>query len=80
MLPIATPVILAELESLKALLAKWEEKVGNGVPGVDLPMTGNSAPADRLDVWLTEFVGELRLISGKTHNLAEILAGTALDY
>jgi hypothetical protein len=79
MLPLATPTILAELESVKDLVEKWVEKVSEGVPGVDTPMTGMAASGDRLDLWLNELIGELRLVSGKSHNLAEILASTLLE-
>jgi len=78
-LPIATPSLLAEIQSVKVLIEKWEQKVAQGVPGFDVPMMGNTPAGERLDVWLTELIGELRLISGKTHNLSEILAGTILD-
>lgn len=80
MLPISTAVLHSELEALEALLAKWKERVANGVPGADVPLTGSTPAGERLDVWLTEFVGELRLASGKAHALAEIMAGTAIDY
>ena len=79
MLPVSTHAMLAELESVKTLIDKWVEKVSMGVPGVDVPITGNSPVGDRLDLWLTELIGELRLVSGKTLNLSEILAGTILD-
>jgi len=79
MLPLATNTILAELESLKYLVEKWAEKVAEGVPGVDTPMSGMAASGDRLDLWLNELIGELRLVSGKSHNLAEILASTLLE-
>lgn len=79
MLPLATPTILAELETLKALVDKWVDKVSEGVPVVDVPMSGMAASGDRLDLWLNELIGELRLVSGKSHNLAEILASTLLE-
>jgi hypothetical protein len=78
-LPVSTPVILTELESMTTVLEKWIEKVRNGVPGVDVPLSGMSAPGDRLDVWLNELIGELRLVSGKAHNISEILASAILD-
>ena len=79
MLPLSTPVILTELETMKVVLEKWIEKVQAGVPGVDVPMSGMTAPGDRIDVWLNELIGELRLVSGKSHNISEILASAILE-
>jgi hypothetical protein len=71
--------MLQELETVQALVTKWIEKVSRGVPGVDVPMTGNTSVGDRLDVWLTELIGELRLVSGKALNLSEVLSSTVLE-
>jgi hypothetical protein len=78
-LPVSTPVLLAELTTLKDLIDKWVDKVSDGVPGVDTPMTGMAPAGDRLDTWLNELIGEMRLVSGKAHNISEILASTVLD-
>jgi len=79
MLPVGSQTLIRELESIKAVVDKWCEKAAEGVPGVDFPISGNTPPAGRLDVWVTELVGELQLISGKSANLASVLAETALD-
>lgn len=79
MLPLSTETLAQELETVKAVVDKWVQKVAEGVPGVDVPMSGNAPSGDRLDLWLTELIGELRLISGKTLNLADVLAGTILE-
>lgn len=79
MLPVSTETLIRELESIKDLAAKWVEKAATGVPGVDTPISGNAGEDERLDVWMVELIGELRLISGKTHNLAEVLAGVMLE-
>jgi hypothetical protein len=73
MLPLSQQALLTELESAKTLLDKWIEKVEAGIPGVDVPMTGNMPAGERLDVWLVELMGELQLVSGKTANIAQIL-------
>lgn len=73
MLPISSPALLQELTTARDLLDKWVEKVQAGIPGVDVPMTGNSPAGDRLDVWLFELMGELQLVSGKTANIVSIL-------
>ena len=77
MLPVSTAVMLQEMETLKTIVDKWTEKVAQGVPGVDVPMTGNTG--ERLELWLTELVGELRFVSGKAANLADVLSHTLLE-
>lgn len=79
MLPISSQVLLAELQSVKAVIDKWVEKTSTGIPGVDIPVEGNTPPEERLDRWLSEIVGELRLVSGKTENVAQVLASTLLE-
>jgi hypothetical protein len=58
---------------------KWVEKVEAGIPGVDVPIEGNTPPEERLDRWLQELIGELRLVSGKTENAAQVLASVLLE-
>ena len=73
MLPLSQNVLLAELESARVVLDKWITKVSEGIPGIDTPVSGMSAPGERLDVWLLELIGEVQLVSGKTANLATVL-------
>lgn len=68
MLAISSRVLLTEVQTAKAILTKWEESIQTGVPAVDLP-----APPDRLEDWLREFCGEVRVVAGKMDVLAEIL-------
>lgn len=73
MLSISQEMLLVELESSKDILDKWIEKVAAGIPGVDVPLSGNTPDEDRLDVWLVEMMGELQLVSGKTANIVSVL-------
>jgi len=77
MLSISSDVLSAELVSLKAIIDKWAEKTSEGVPGVDFPIEGNTPPEERLDVWLNELIGELRLVSGRAEVVAQVLASMA---
>jgi hypothetical protein len=74
MLPLSQQALLNEIESAKAILDKWADKVAEGIPGVDVPMSGNSPAAERLDVWLLEMMGELQLVAGKTANIVSVLS------
>jgi hypothetical protein len=74
MVPISQQILLEEIESAKLILDKWAEKVAAGIPGVDVPMSGNMPAGERLDLWLLEMMGELQLVSGKTANIVSILS------
>lgn len=78
MLPISTDVLSKELQSIKATVDKWCARLEEGVPGVDRPASGMAGDV-RLDVWLTELIGEMRLVSGKTSTLSEVLSNTYLE-
>lgn len=73
MIPIASQTLLDEMSSIKVIVDKWVEKVAAGVPGTDTIPSGMDS-GQRLDVWITELVGELRLVSGKTENIAQIIS------
>jgi hypothetical protein len=71
-LPVSTPVILAELKSARKILTKWIKKIeAEGIPGVD----GAPAPQETIDDYLRELEGELLMISGKTSVLSNVLNG-----
>jgi hypothetical protein len=71
MLSVSKEVVLKELETAKAYLAKWEQRLEEGIPEIDFPATGNSSNA--LEDFLRELCGELRVVSGKCDTLAEVL-------
>lgn len=69
-----TNTILQEVDSIKVLIDKWVAKLEKGLPSVDTPGTVMD-----LGLLLEKLIGELRLVSGKSMNLAEILATSELD-
>jgi hypothetical protein len=72
-IPIASDTLLVELESIQTIVNKWVNRVASGIPGQDTLPTGTDAGIS-LDVWVTELVGELRLLSGKTENIALVIS------
>lgn len=78
MLPISTDILRKEIQSIRDTVDKWCAKLEEGVPGVDRPASGMGGDT-RLDVWLTEFIGEMRLISGKATTLSEVMSNTYLE-
>lgn len=73
MLPVSRDLLLTELTSARDYLVKWISIIEEGIPGVDIPVSsGNSE--DRLDEFIRELCGELRVISGKCDTLAEVVA------
>lgn len=71
-LPISRELLLKELETARDFLNKWHARVEEGIPGVDIPATGNAE--EYTEAFFVEMCGELRLISSKCETLSEILA------
>ena len=67
-LPLSTTLILSEIESAMAILARWKQRIENGVPVIDL-----HAPDEALHDFLRELCGELVVVSGKCTTLTEVL-------
>lgn len=67
-LPINPETLHGELESAKAILEKWVDRVGKGLPAIDVP--GSEADLEGL---LKEMCGELVLIASKCESVSEIL-------
>jgi len=72
MLPVSPEVMKNELETARAIMVKWQEKMDN-VPGVHLP-----ANPEELERFLRELIGELQVVSGKCDTLAEALSSAVL--
>jgi len=70
---ISTEVLLKELEAGRDYLEKWVARVREGVPGVDMPISGDNAD-ENYEKFMREMYAELRLVSGKCDTLAEITA------
>lgn len=68
---ISTALILAEIEGAKAILSRWEERVGAGIPGQDLPASSEDAAVAFYD----ELSSELLVSAGKIENLAHVIRG-----
>lgn len=71
MLPITPDNIHSELESVEAVVRKWREFVGQGIPGIDIPTSDAEL---KLDTFLRQFTGELLFVSGKLNNIAMVLS------
>lgn len=69
-LPVSTQVLLSELAAARALIEKWEQTVGTGIPGVDFP-----GSEDVTEGFVTELCGELLIVAGKCQTLAEVIYG-----
>lgn len=70
-LPIHPEVIHKELEQIEAIVMKWRERIGRGIPGIDLP---SPHAEESFDLFFRQFTGELLFIGGKCNNLALILS------
>lgn len=69
MLPISKLVLIEELTLAQRILNKWQQKLADGIPGVELP-----AAEEEREFFLQEFCGELMLLAGKFERVAEIMA------
>lgn len=70
MLPVSPAIALKEMESIKFIVDKWVERVTEGIPIVTF-----SAKDEDLELYLRQWIGELRIVSGKADNLADVLSG-----
>lgn len=64
--------ILSELKTSKAILDKWIENIGAGVPVLDIP---TSSP-EQLEDFVRALCGELLIVTGKCESLSNVLSGT----
>ena len=69
-LPVSPDTIYDEIQSAKAILARWEERLEKrSIPGIDAP-----GGEEQLLDYMRELCGELQVVSNKCHGLAVILA------
>lgn len=68
MIPLSTAVIKEEIDLAMRILTKWQNKINEGIPGVDIP-----AHEDQIEAWCREFGWEIHLVSKKLDNLAEVV-------
>jgi hypothetical protein len=71
MLSVSTEVIQNELETVRAIVEKWQKKIEQ-MPGVTIPTQDPAA----FENYLRELIGELQVISGKCDTLAEALGAS----
>jgi len=71
MLSISTEVLKEEITLAQRILNKWLLKLGEGVPGVDIP-AGDSEQA--FEAFRREMVGEFQLVADKFGGMANIMA------
>lgn len=71
MLTLSREVMLEELRSAQVYIAKWAARLEQGIPGIDVPVTGTTEIY--LDRFVREMCGELRIVSGKCDSLVEVL-------
>ncbi len=77
MLPVSREVLLKELETAGQYIEKWRTRVEEGLPGIDVPATGDAEQG--LETFLREMCGELQIVSGKCTTLSEVLLDSFLD-
>jgi hypothetical protein len=69
-IPISPDILKKELETGREYITAWIEQLDKqGVPAIDTP-----AGDEAYYVWLTNFVGEMRLLSNKFSGLAEVMS------
>lgn len=69
MFPISKEALLRELELAANVVEKWKSAIGEGYPGQDVPVEDQGS----IDRWLSEFCGEMSLLSGKFESLSMIM-------
>lgn len=75
MVSLDSNTILAEIDSIKVVVDKWVSKLEtSGLPSVDSP--GSVVDLGQM---LEKLIGEMRLVSGKAINLAEVIATSELE-
>ena len=67
-LSVSPDVIFTELEAAEALIRKWRERVGEGIPNVD----GLPAQDEVFVRFVSELCGELLVVAGKCQTLSAV--------
>lgn len=77
MLTISREVLLKELETAREYIDRQIARVTAGIPGIDLPASGDGD--QHIEEFVRELCGELRIVSGKCDNLAEVVLDTLMQ-
>lgn len=70
MLPLAPKIAIQEMEGIKTIIEKWLTNLNEGVPTLTF-----EARDEDFEMYMKQWIGELRLLAGKADNLADILSG-----
>jgi len=70
MLSISKAVLKEEITLAQRILNKWQQKLDEGVPGVDFP-AGDEL---QFELFIREMVGEFGVVASKMEGLAGILS------
>mgnify|MGYP003431495341 FL=1 len=73
-LAISREVLKEELLLAQRILTKWQNKLDEGVPGLDYP----AADEVQAEMFVRELVAEFQVVSGKLDNLASVLSDSTL--
>jgi hypothetical protein len=71
MLPISKEVLGDEIALAQKVLAKWQQRLEQGVPGMDFPATDEVAA----ELFVRELVGEFLMLAGKLESIGNVIAG-----
>lgn len=71
LLPVTQETIISEMKGSRDILDSWIAKVGEGIPGVDIP-----ASPEHLEDFLRALCGELLIVTAKCESLSNVLSGT----
>jgi hypothetical protein len=70
MLSISKEVLKEEITLAQRILNKWQNKLDEGIPGVDIP-AGDEL---QFEAFRKEMVGEFQLVASKFDGMASIMA------
>lgn len=71
MLPISKEVLGDEIALAQKVLTKWQQRLEQGVPGIDFPVADEVAT----ELFVRELVGELLMLAGKLESIGNVIAG-----
>jgi len=70
MFRLSPTMTVKQLELTQEILTKWIELWKTNIPVIHFP-----AEPDALELFITQFIGELRLMSGDLDTVADIVSG-----
>lgn len=70
MIPISPTIAIDEMVGIQKIVEKWIERVKEGIPTLNF-----EARDEDFELFMKQWVGELRILSGIGDNLADVLSG-----